>query len=84
MMPQRTQQSTTANQNVAPPGDRGDGSLVDLHNAKIRKYRSEASGMSKGNIFDYKVWAEPRGIREIGMRTATIQIIGKDNILLLP
>lgn len=35
MMPQRTQQSTTANQNVVPPGDRGDSSLVDLHNAKI-------------------------------------------------
>lgn len=40
--------------------------------------------MSKRNIFNYKAWAEPQGIRKIGMRTAMIQITGKDNILLLP
>lgn len=37
MMPQRTQQSTTANQRVVPPGDRGDLSWVDLYNSKISK-----------------------------------------------
>lgn len=35
MMPQRTQQSTTANQGAAPPGDRGDLTWVDLYNSKI-------------------------------------------------
>lgn len=35
MMPQRTQQSTTANQRAAPPGDRGNLALVDLYNSKM-------------------------------------------------
>lgn len=37
MMPWRTQQSTTANQRAAPPGDRGDLTSVDLYNSKICK-----------------------------------------------
>lgn len=73
MMPQRTQQSTTANQRVVPSGDRGDLSLVGLYNSKWRNEAPEKS------VRDTGVWSEPGAESELGMRMVMIQITEKSS-----
>lgn len=54
-MSQKIQPSTTANQRAAPPGDRGEFSVVDLYNSKISRKVRLQERITEKNIFKYKV-----------------------------
>lgn len=75
MMPQRTQQSTTANQRAAPPGDRGDLTLVDLYNFKMCRGLNLQERAREQDSQIQSVGRAMGSQGETGMKTAMSQIL---------